>query len=88
MAYLGTLALFTNPLLISTSGLETYLFGAILLVCCLIYILERYVLLGVAAGFLVMARPDGILLFVPIFALMLWERRAHRFLKSYRALSL
>ncbi len=72
-AYVGTLALFTNPLLISTSGLETYLFIAVLLGCCVAYVLERYWLLGFAAGFLVLARPDGILLLVPLLALMIWE---------------
>ncbi len=74
-AYLATLILFTNPLLVSTSGLETYLFITVLLGCCIAYILERYLLLGFAAGFLVLARPDGVLLLVPLLTLMIWERK-------------
>jgi hypothetical protein len=75
-AYVATLALFTNPLLVSTAGLETYLFIAVLVGCCAAYILERYLLLGLAAGFLVLARPDGVLLLLPLFALMVFEKRA------------
>ena len=80
-AYLGTLALFTNPLLISTSGLETYLFVAILLGCVIAYLAERYFLLGLAAGCLVLARPDGVLLLAPLLALMVWEKRGLDFVK-------
>ncbi len=78
-AYLGTLALFTNPLLVSTSGLETYLFVAVLLGCVIAYIAERYFLLGLTAGCLVLARPDGVLLLAPLFALMVCEKRALSF---------
>jgi hypothetical protein len=74
-AYVGTLALFTNPLLVSTSGLETYLFIAVLIGCCIAYILGRCLLLGLAAGLLVLARPDGVLLMVPLLTLMIWERK-------------
>jgi hypothetical protein len=79
-AYVATLALFTNPLLVSTAALETYLFIAVLVGCCTAYILERYLLLGLAAGFLVLARPDGVLLLIPLFALMVFEKRATKFL--------
>ncbi len=78
-AYVATLALFTNPLLVSTSGLETYLFIAVLLGCCIAYILERYLLLGLATGLLVLARPDGALLLVPLFILMAVGRRLPQF---------
>ncbi len=78
-AYVATLALFTNPLLVSTSGLETYLFIAVLLGCCIAYILERYLLLGLAAGLLVLARPDGVLLLVPLFILMAVGRQLPQF---------
>ncbi|REF84631.1 hypothetical protein DES32_2741 [Methylovirgula ligni] len=80
-AYLGTLALFTNPLLISTSGLETYLFVAVLLGCVIAFLAARYFLLGLAAGLLVLARPDGVLLLAPLFALMVWEKRGLDFVK-------
>jgi hypothetical protein len=72
-AYFGTLALFTNPLLIATSGLETYLFLALLLGCVIFYRAERAFPLGLMTGCLVLARPDGALLLVPLIALMLWD---------------
>ncbi len=84
-AYLGTLALFTNPLLISTSGLETYLFVAVLLGCVIAFLATRYFLLGLAAGLLVLARPDGVLLLAPLFALMVWEKRGVDFVKVFSA---
>jgi hypothetical protein len=74
-SYVATLALFTNPLLVSTSGLETYLFITLLLACCVAYILERGLLLGLAAGLLVLARPDGILLTPILLTLMILEKR-------------
>ena len=45
------------------------------------YLAERYFLLGLAAGCLVLARPDGVLLLAPLFALMVWEKRGLDFVK-------
>jgi hypothetical protein len=83
-AYLGTLALFTNPLLIATSGLETYLFLALLLGCVIFYRAARAFPLGLMTGCLVLARPDGALLLAPLVALMLWDgKRAADFGKLF-----
>jgi hypothetical protein len=71
--YVATALLFANPLLISTSGLETYLVIALWLAGCLAFLREWFVLLGLASGLLMMARPDGALFAVVASAMLLWR---------------
>jgi hypothetical protein len=74
-AYASTLLLFTNPLLISTSGLESYLYVTLILVCCLAYLMHHFFWLGCSCGLLVLARQDGILLVLIITTFLLYEER-------------
>ena len=60
---LASIAILTNPLLVSTLGLETLLFILFVLVNIFLYIRKKWFLLAVALALLVLTRPDGILLF-------------------------
>jgi hypothetical protein len=67
---LGLLA--TSPLLTSTVGLETYLAMALLVGVLRFALGGRWVLAGVLAGALVLARPDMGLFLLPIAAVVPW----------------
>jgi len=73
-AYAGTLLLFTNPLLVSTMGLETYLFVTLVIACYICFEREAFYLLGAACGLLALTRPDGVLLLAIVLALTLLRR--------------
>jgi hypothetical protein len=64
---LASIAILTNPLLVSTLGLETLLFILFVLVNIFLYIRKKWFLLAVALALLVLTRPDGILLFFILF---------------------
>jgi hypothetical protein len=55
----ATVLLFSNPLLISTLGLESYLFLVVLLGICISFTEQRYALTGLLVGLLYMTRPEG-----------------------------
>lgn len=56
-------ALATNCLLVSTIGQEGILFTLLLVLTVDMYLRGRWTLLGVALGFLVLTRPDAVLMF-------------------------
>jgi hypothetical protein len=58
---LATVFLYVNPLLVSTQGLESYLYLLMLVVTCMLHAEDRHWLSGVACGLLYLARPDGCL---------------------------
>lgn len=55
----ATILLIVNPLLLSTSGLETYLFIALLLLLCVTLDAEDYIVAGLCAAALILTRADG-----------------------------
>lgn len=57
-----TLLIAINPLLISTLGLESYLFITCLTACFYSYAVKNDYLLGISLGLLILARMDGIVL--------------------------
>jgi hypothetical protein len=70
-SYFGLFAfvgLATNPLLVSTLGLEGFLFTTLFVASILCWLTRRWWLLGVSVGLLTLARPDGALLFLILFA--------------------
>ena len=67
-AYGTTALLFSNPLLISTMGLESFLIICLLMAVCVAFHAKRIYALGVLVGLLVLARPDGA---VTVFIVML-----------------
>lgn len=73
-AYAGTSLLFTDPLLVSTMGLETYLFVTLAIAYYICFELEAFYLLGAACGLLALTRPDGVLLLAIVLALTLLGR--------------
>ena len=58
---LALVALAANPLLLSTLGLESVLFAALLIAGFAAWMAERDLLLGIIFGLLILARPDGAL---------------------------
>jgi hypothetical protein len=70
-SYFGLFAfvgLATNPLLVSTLGLEGFLFTTLFVASILCWVTRRWWFLGVSVGLLTLARPDGALLFPILFA--------------------
>ena len=59
-------ALIVNPLLISTIGLESILFVALFVALLYWFLVERWCLLAVTVGLLVLTRAEGALLFLVI----------------------
>ena len=59
--WLAVLALVFNPLLISTMGLESVLFGTFFVLAAYCFHARRWTLLGLALGLLTLCRPEGIL---------------------------
>lgn len=62
--WLAALALAFNPLLISTMGLESILFGAFFVLALYCFHTQRWIPLGIALGLLTLCRPEGILFFL------------------------
>lgn len=60
-AYGATALLYSNPLLISTMGLESLLVVCLLVAVCVAFHSRRYLMLGLTVGLLVLARPDGVI---------------------------
>jgi hypothetical protein len=58
----------TNPLLVSTLGLESFLFTTLFVASILYWLTRRWWILGVSIGLLTLTRPDGALLFLILFA--------------------
>lgn len=73
--WLATFALVFNPLLISTMGLESILFGAFLVLAIYCFHTQRWILLGGALGLLTLCRPEGALFFL-VFLLFIPDHRA------------
>jgi len=67
----------TNPLLLSTLGLESVLYLLLLLASYCLFLYERWSLLSVMLGLLTLARADGILLFLILIsaARISWKSR-------------
>jgi hypothetical protein len=63
-AWLASMGLLLNPLLLSTIGLESYLFFLLLVFSIYLLFPLRPLLLGMAIGLLTLARPDGFLIFL------------------------
>ena len=61
---LAFLAFVTNPLLLSTLGLETVLFMLMFLVSLLFFLHHRWFVLALALGLLTLTRAEGVLLFL------------------------
>lgn len=61
-AAVGYLALVANPLLLSTLGLETVLYAALVTFALSLYAGQRWDVLAVALGLLTLTRPDGVVL--------------------------
>lgn len=59
-------ALIANPLLISTIGLESLLFVTLVVALVYLFLTERWYLLAVTVGLLVLTRAEGALLFLVI----------------------
>lgn len=51
----------TNPLLISTLGLETFLYATVFLLSVACFVSEQHLASSVTAGLLVLARPEGLI---------------------------
>lgn len=69
-AVAGYLALAVNPLLLSTLGLETVMYAALIAVALAEYADERWDALAVALGLLALTRPDGAVLLVVLLAVL------------------
>jgi len=80
-AYLCCALLFTNPLLVSTTGLETQLFFTILLAAIAAWFRGAPGWTGLLCGLLVLARPDGVLL--ALFLLPLAVRAGRRYVVRF-----
>jgi len=61
------LAIMTNPLLMSTIGLESLLYTLLTVVCIYLFLVRRWYMLAVFLALLTLTRPDGFLLFVAMF---------------------
>lgn len=58
------LALATNPLLISTIGMESFLYALLFVAALCCFLEARWATMALALGLLTLARPDGVLLVV------------------------
>lgn len=71
---IATALLFSNPLLVSTLGLESYLFLIVLLGLCITFTERRFVSTGFLVGMLYMTRPEGALAGFVVLAMLLYRR--------------
>lgn len=71
---LSAILLVLNPLLISTIGLESYLYITLIILCLHAYLVSRWKSLAILLGLLTITRPDGIL-FLFIFLIFLPNRK-------------
>ena len=62
--WLAVFALAFNPLLISTMGLESVLFGTFFVLAIYCFHMQRWTLLAVALGLQTLCRPEGVLFFL------------------------
>jgi hypothetical protein len=62
--YLGAVGFIFNPLLISTIGLESFLFATLFLVSIYCYLTKKWNRLAVVLGLLTLTRTEGVLFFV------------------------
>ncbi len=62
-------ALATNPLLLSTIGMESFLYALLLIASVYLFLVRRWLLMAVALGLLTLARPDGVLLLLVLLPL-------------------
>ncbi len=62
-------ALGTNPLLLSSLGLESLLYALLMLCSVHLFLLRRWFLLSCSLALLTLTRPDGVLLFVTLMLL-------------------
>ena len=65
-----------NPLLISTFGLETLLFGLLVVLSLYLFENQRWLGLALSLAALVLTRPDGLLLFVIMFGFTIRKKIA------------
>lgn len=63
------IALATNPLLLSTIGMESFLYALLLIASVYFFLVGRWLMMAVALGLLTLARPDGVLLLVVLLPL-------------------
>ena len=77
-AIIATLAIILNPLLLSTIGLESFLF-CLLLTCSLLCFIMRYPKrLGVSLGLLTLTRPEGFLFFCLFLGYYILHQTIHQ----------
>ncbi len=62
-------ALVTNPLLLSTIGMESFLYALLLIASVYLFLVRRWLLMAVTLGLLTLARPDGVLLLAVLLPL-------------------
>ena len=67
-----------NLLWISLSGMETSLFFALGILALLAYQYKKWIPLGALLGLMILARPEGLILFVIIICVDLWINRGLR----------
>lgn len=72
----GALALVLNPLLISTLGMESLLFGMLIIIPLFYYLKQNWFRLAFFLGLLTLTRPDGLIYaFVFVCFIPLWRNR-------------
>ncbi len=62
-------ALATNPLLLSTIGMESFLYALVLIASVYLFLVRRWLVMAAALGLLTLARPDGVLLLAVLLPL-------------------
>jgi len=69
--WIAAVGLVTNPVMLSTIGLESILYAVLFIACLWGYLTRRWILLAVLLGLLTLARHDGFLLFSTLSPLVL-----------------
>lgn len=81
--WLAGLALVFNPLLISTMGLESVLFGAFFVLAIYCFHMQRWTLLAIALGLQTLCRPEGALFFLVFLPFIPEHRTKFRLVMIY-----
>lgn len=82
---IATLALALNPLMVSTIGMSSYLFTALLATAVYCYLTGRWLWLGVVVGLLTVARPDGFLSVVIFLPFLPHAEARRKYLGTFAA---
>jgi hypothetical protein len=81
-AWVAFAGIICNPLLVSTIGLESFLYLLLTVVCCYAFLERKITFLALALALLTMTRPDGVLLF-GVSLLFLESGRRRRLIVAY-----